>query len=233
MRFDVLTLFPDFFDNFRNWSIIGRAVESGLISINCVNIRDFSLDKHKKVDDYPYGGGPGMVMTPEPIVRALEHVDYQSAKVVYLSPQGARFTQTKAMEWQKLDRMILLAGHYEGIDNRVIEHFVDEEISIGDYILTGGEIPAMVLIEALSRLIPGVLSSKESYMEESFSSGYLEFPQYTRPEIFREYRVPDILLSGNHGEIRKWREKKALEVTSRKRPDLLTEDLSNLIGEED
>lgn len=234
MIFDVLTLFPEFFDNFRSWSIIGRAVDAGLISINCYNIRDFSLDKHKKVDDYPYGGGPGMVMTPEPIVRTLEHVDYQSAKVIYLSPQGTPFHQKKAMELKDCSRLILLAGHYEGIDNRVIEHYVDEEISVGDYVLTGGEIPAMVLIEAVSRLIPGVLSSKQSFMEESFASQYLEFPQYTRPEVFRDHRVPEILLSGNHGEIRKWREKKAIEVTSRKRPDLLKdEDQCQFMREED
>ncbi len=234
MIFDVLTLFPEFFNSFCSWSIIGRAVNTGLISIHCHNIRDFSLDKHKKVDDYPYGGGPGMVMTPEPIVRALEHIDYRSAKVIYLSPQGTPFQQRKAMELKDCGRLILLAGHYEGVDNRVIEHYVDEEISIGDYVLTGGEIPAMVLIEAISRLIPGVLSSKQSFMEESFSSRFLEFPQYTRPEVFRDHRVPEILLSGNHGEIRKWREKKAIEVTSRKRPDLLKdEDQCHFMREED
>lgn len=234
MIFDVLTLFPEFFDIFRSWSIIGRAVNKGLISINCYNIRDFSLDKHKKVDDYPYGGGPGMVMTPEPIVRTLEHIDYRSAKVIYLSPQGIPFHQKKAMELKEYGRLILLTGHYEGIDNRVIEHYVDEEVSIGDYVLTGGEIPAMVLIEAVSRLIPGVLSSKQSFLEESFSSRYLEFPQYTRPEVFRGFSVPEILLSGNHEEIRKWREKKAMEITSQKRPDLLEyEEQCHFMREED
>lgn len=220
MRFDVLTLFPEFFSEFNKWSIIGRAIEKSLVEINYVDIRDFSTNKHRKVDDYPYGGGQGMVMTPEPVVKAIESVKNSDSKVVYLSPQGTVFNQQKAMEMKNWNHIILIAGHYEGIDNRIIENFVDEEISIGDFVLTGGEVPAQIIIESVTRLVDGVLSSEESFIDESHTDGLLEYPQYTRPEVFRDLAVPEVLLSGNHEKIRLWREEQALENTKLKRPDL-------------
>ncbi len=219
MKFDVLTLFPEMFTPCES-SIIGKAKEKNLININLINIRDFSKDKHKKVDDTPYGGGAGMVMKPDVIYEAYKWIKNENAKVIYLSPQGSLLNQNKVEELSKEEHLILLCGHYEGIDQRVIDEIVDEEISIGDYILTGGEIPAMVLIDSVSRYIEGVIT-KESTCEESFSSGILEYPQYTRPEIFLEKRVPDVLLSGHHENIKKWRRQKALETTYKKRPDLL------------
>lgn len=219
MKFKVLTLFPEFFDCFIDFSIIGRARSRGLISIETINIRDYSLNKHHKVDDYPYGGGQGMVMACEPIVRCLEDIDADYKKI-YLSPQGRMFNQEMAKTLSKEEGLILLCGHYEGIDQRIIDNFIDEEISIGDYVLTGGETGAMVMIEAISRLIPEVLSSEEAFLEESHSFGMLEYPQYTRPENFRGKIVPEVLLSGNHKEIEKWRLEKAIENTKNKRPDL-------------
>lgn len=219
MKFDVLTLFPEMFDTL-NQSIIGRAREKNLIDINFINIRDFSKDKHKKVDDTPYGGGAGMVIRPDVVYDAYKSIEDKNAKVIYLSPQGKTLTQEKVKKLSKEKHIILLCGHYEGIDQRVLEEIVDEEISIGDYVLTGGELPAMVLIDAVSRYIEGVIS-KESTEEESFSEGLLEYPQYTRPEIFLEKKVPEILLSGHHENIKKWREEKSLEITRQKRPDLL------------
>lgn len=223
MRFDVLTLFPESLDNFLNESIIGRAREKGIISINAVNIRDYSLDKHRKVDDYPYGGGAGMVMTPQPIYDAWEHLVKQSTKkpyTVYMSPQGKVLTQGIANRLKDEEHLIILCGHYEGVDERVIEEIVDEEISIGDYVLTGGELPAMVLIDCISRLIDGVLSSEESYLNESHYNGLLEFPHYTRPPEYKGKKVPDILLSGHHANIEKWRYLMMLERTKAKRPDM-------------
>ena len=219
MKFDVLTLFPEMFEPL-NSSIIGRAKEKNLIEINLINIRDFSRDKHKKVDDTPYGGGAGMVMMPDVVYDAYKSVEDKNAKVIYMSPQGKKLTQKKVEELAKQEHLIILCGHYEGIDQRVIDKIVDEEISIGDYVLTGGELPAMVLIDSVSRYNSGVIA-EESREEESFANGLLEYPQYTRPEVFEGVKVPEILLSGHHANIEKWRKEKALEITKLKRPDLL------------
>ena len=219
MKFDVLTLFPEMFHSL-NESIIGRAKEKGLIEINLINIRDFSKDKHKKVDDTPYGGGAGMVMKPDVVYDAYASVKEEKAKVIYLTPQGKILNQQKVKELSKENHLILLCGHYEGIDQRVLDEIVDEEISIGDYVLTGGELPAMVLIDSVSRYVKGVLN-EDSTQEESFSNNLLEYPQYTRPEEFRGKKVPEVLISGHHENIKKWREEKSLEVTKKKRPDLL------------
>ena len=219
MQFDVLTLFPEMFEPIKQ-SILGKAIENEKIKLKLVNIRDFSKDKHKKVDDTPYGGGAGMVMKPDVVYDAYKSVYEENAKVIYLSPQGKTLNQKKVEELSKEKHLILLCGHYEGIDQRVIDKIVDEEISIGDYVLTGGEIPAMVLIDTVSRYIDGVLN-QESIKEESFSQGLLEYPQYTRPEIFEGEKVPEILLSGHHENIEKWRQEQALKITKQKRPDLL------------
>ena len=221
MKFDVLTLFPEMFEPL-NSSIIGRAREKNLIEINLINIRDFSKDKHKKVDDTPYGGGAGMVMMPDVVYDAYKSVGDENAKVIYMSPQGQKLNQKKVEELAKQEHLIILCGHYEGIDQRVIDKIVDEEISIGDYVLTGGELPAMVLIDAVSRYNSGVIA-EESREEESFANGLLEYPQYTRPEVFEGEKVPEVLLSGHHANIEKWRKEKALEITKLKRPDLLFE----------
>ena len=219
MKFDVLTLFPEMFEPLKQ-SIIKRASENNLININLVNIRDFSEDKHNKVDDTPYGGGAGMLMKPDVVDRAYNSVKTENAEVIYLTPQGKTLNQEMVKRLSKKQHLILLCGHYEGIDQRVIDKIVDEEISIGDYVLTGGEIPAMVLIDSVSRYVDGVLSN-ESTDEESFSNGLLEYPQYTRPEVFDNVKVPEVLISGHHENIRKWRKEKSLENTFKKRPELL------------
>ena len=219
MKFDVLTLFPEMFEPIKQ-SIIGRAEEKNLIDINLINIRDFSKNKHKKVDDTPYGGGAGMVMQADVVYDAYKSIKDENAKVIYLTPQGKILNQKKVEELSKQEHLILLCGHYEGIDQRVIDKIVDEEISIGDYVLTGGEIPAMVLIDSVSRYVDGVLS-EDSTSEESFSQGILEYPQYTRPENFEGIKVPEILLSGHHENINKWRRCEALKNTYLKRPELL------------
>lgn len=219
MKFDVLTLFPEMF-NALNESVIGKGKEKGLIDINLINIRDFSKNKHKQVDDTPYGGGAGMVIKPDVVYDAYKSIKSENAKVIYMSPQGKVLTQNKVQELAEQEHIILLCGHYEGIDERVLEEIVDEEISIGDYVLTGGEIPAMVLIDSVSRYVEGVIK-EESVEEESFSNGLLEYPQYTRPETFLNKKVPEVLLSGNHQNIKKWRRQKALENTYKKRPELL------------
>ena len=219
MKFDVLTLFPEMFNALKQ-SIIGRAEENNLIHINVVNMREFSKDKHKKVDDTPYGGGAGMVIKPDIVYDSYNSVKEEKAKVIYLSPQGNILNQRKVEALSKEEHLILLCGHYEGIDQRVLDEIVDEEISIGDYVLTGGEIPAMVLIDSVSRYIDGVLD-KESIKEESFTNNLLEYPQYTRPENFLNKQVPDVLLSGHHENIRKWRRKESLVNTYKKRPELL------------
>ncbi len=220
MRFDILTLFPEMFDVLKS-SILGKAIEKELININTINIRDFSKNKHKKVDDTPYGGGAGMVIRPDVVYDAYKSIKNTNAKVIYLSPQGKKLNQEKVKELSKEEHIILLCGHYEGIDQRVLDTIVTEEISIGDYVLTGGEIPAMVLIDAVSRYVDGVISS-ESTEEESFSDGnLLEYPQYTRPEIFMEEKVPEVLISGHHENIKKWRRDKSFEITKQKRPELL------------
>jgi len=223
MRFDILTLFPESFNAILGGSIIGRAQEAGLIEINTINIRDFSKDSHKKVDDYPYGGGNGMVMMAQPIIDAynsiVEKLDYKPL-VIYLSPQGDIFNQQMAIELKEEKHIILLCGHYEGIDERIIDSIVDREISIGDYVLTGGEIPAMALVDCVSRMIPGVLSDEECYINDSIYNGLLEYPQYTRPQEYNGKEVPEILISGHHENIRKWRLEESLKRTKKKRPDL-------------
>lgn len=219
MKFDVLTLFPEMFEPLKQ-SIIKRAVEKNLIDINLINIRDFSEDKHNKVDDTPYGGGAGMLMKPDVVDRAYNSVKSENAKVIYLTPQGKTLNQKIVKDLSKQEHLILLCGHYEGIDQRVLDKIVDEEISIGDYVLTGGELPAMVLIDSVSRYVEGVLAD-ESTEEESFSNGLLEYPQYTRPEVFDNVRVPDVLISGHHENIRKWRRERSLENTFKKRPEML------------
>lgn len=222
MRFDVLTLFPEMFEPLKT-SIIGRASKKQLIELNLVNFREFSKDKQKHVDDCPYGGGAGMVLKPEPIydayVSITKNLEYKP-KVIYLSPQGKVFNQKIAKELANEKHLILLCGHYEGIDQRVIDEIVDEEISIGDYVLTGGELPAMILVDAISRNIEGVLNN-ESIKDESFNDGLLEYPQYTRPEEFMGRKVPEVLLSGHHANIEKWRREQSVEITRRKRPDLI------------
>ena len=219
MKFDILTLFPEMFENLKQ-SIIGRAIEKNIININLINIRDFSKDKHKKVDDTPHGGGAGMVMKPDIVYSAYNSIKDKNAKVIYMSPQGKTLNQKKVEELSKEEHLVILCGHYEGIDQRVLDKIVDEEISIGDYVLTGGELPAMVLIDSVSRYVEGVLK-EDSIKEESFSNGLLEYPQYTRPEVFEGEKVPEILLSGHHENISKWRKEKSLEITKKKRPELI------------
>ena len=228
MNIKVMTLFPEMFSGPLGNSIIQRARENNIINIDCINIRDYAENKHKKVDDYPFGGGPGMVMTPQPILDCYDHIVHElgmeegkKTRVIYLSPKGKTFDQDMAVELSKENALIMLCGHYEGVDQRVVDEIVTDEISIGDYVLTGGEIPAMVIIDAISRLIPGVLSQDKSFEEESFYSGLLEYPQYTRPREFRGRIVPDILTSGNHSKIDEWRRNKSLELTYERRPDLL------------
>ena len=221
MKFNVLTLFPEMFSALDE-SIIGRGKEKGLIDINLINIRDFSKNKHKKVDDTPYGGGAGMVMEPTVVYDAYCSVKEPNAKVIYMSPQGKTLNQQMVQDLAKEENIILLCGHYEGIDQRVIDEIVDEEISIGDYVLTGGELPAMVLIDSVSRYVEGVLK-EDSVQEESFTDGLLEYPQYTRPEVFLGKRVPEVLLSGHHENIKKWRRNQSIINTYLKRPDLLKE----------
>ena len=219
MKFDILTLFPEMFEPIKQ-SIIGRAIKNNIIDINLINIRDFSRDKHKKVDDTPYGGGAGMIIRPDVVYDAYQSIKDKNARVIYMSPQGKVLKQEKVKELSEHKHLILLCGHYEGIDQRVIDEIVDEEISIGDYVLTGGEIPAMVLIDSVSRYIEGVINF-ESTSEESFSKGLLEYPQYTRPENFLGMQVPEILKSGHHENIEKWRRKEAIKTTYIKRPELL------------
>lgn len=219
MKFNVLTLFPEMFSALDE-SIIGRGKEKGLIDINLINIRDFSKNKHKKVDDTPYGGGAGMVMEPTVVYDAYCSVKEPNAKVIYMSPQGKTLNQQMVQDLAKEENIILLCGHYEGIDQRVIDEIVDEEISIGDYVLTGGELPAMVLIDSVSRYVAGVLK-EDSIQEESFTNGLLEYPQYTRPEVFLGERVPEVLLSGHHENIKEWRRNQSIINTYLKRPDLL------------
>ena len=232
MRFDILTLFPDFCDTVLGESIIGRARKSGAIQVVLHNIRDFAGNKHNRVDDTPYGGGKGMLMAAPPVVSCHEAVladrddpcRPESVYTVYLSPKGTRFDQSVAKRLAAYDRLVLICGHYEGLDQRAVDMVVDEEISIGDFVLTGGEIPACLVVDAVARLQPGVLAGDECFEIESFSDGRLEFPQYTRPYDFRGLTVPDILLSGNHAEIDKWRREQSDKITAERRPDLLAKD---------
>lgn len=222
-RFHILTLFPEMVMDGLNTSIIGRAIDAGLLEINAVNIRDYSTNKHMKVDDYPYGGGAGLVMQPEPVYRAYENLTKDMKKkprVVYLTPQGTTFHQEMAKELAKEEELVFLCGHYEGIDERVLEEIVTDYVSIGDYVLTGGELPAMVMIDSISRLVPGVLHNDDSAGDESFENGLLEYPQYTRPSVFLDKEVPEVLLSGHHENIRKWRHEQSVKRTKERRPDL-------------
>lgn len=220
MRIDILTLFPEMFSAVQE-SILGRAQKSGKIQINIVNIRDYTDNKHLKCDDYPFGGGAGMVMMPQPIGSAIEAIDPEhKARRIYMSPKGETLVQQKVFSLLEYEHLILLCGHYEGVDQRVIDLFIDEEISIGDYVLTGGELPAMVLADCVSRYVDGVISTS-SLVDESFSDNLLEYPQYTRPAEYRGLSVPEVLLSGNHAKIDEWRREQAIELTKKKRPDLL------------
>lgn len=224
MNFHVLTLFPEMILQGLNTSITGRAIDSGYISLEAVNIRDFAENKHNRVDDYPYGGGAGMVMQAGPVCKAFESVAGSMEKkprVIYLTPQGSVFTQAMAKELAGEEELVFLCGHYEGIDERVLEEIVTDPVSIGDYVLTGGELPAMVMIDAISRLVPGVLSNEESAQFESFQDNLLEYPQYTRPAVWREKEVPPILLSGHHQNVEKWRREQSVIRTAKRRPDLL------------
>lgn len=230
MKIDILTLFPSMFAGVLDESIIGRARKKNIININYVNIRDFSEDKHKRVDDYPFGGGPGMVMKPEPIYRALDSVKSEKAKVIYVSPKGKVYNQSIAQKLACEEHLIFLCGHYEGIDNRIVENYITDEISIGDYVLTGGELPSMVIIDSIARLLPGVLKNEESYTDESHYNGILEYPQYTRPRVFNSIGAPEILLTGNHKKIDEWRLYESLKTTFLRRPDLL--DKKKLSSEE-
>ncbi|HCC07547.1 MAG TPA: tRNA (guanosine(37)-N1)-methyltransferase TrmD [Clostridiales bacterium] len=222
MKFYVLTLFPKMIEGFVSESIIGRAKENNIVDVECINIRDFTENKHKKVDDYPYGGGAGMVMQAPPVYNAYESLQKdKKVRVVFVTPSGKTFTQNMAKEFASQEELIILCGHYEGVDERVLEEIVTDEISIGDYVLTGGEIPACVLIDAIARLIPGVLNKEESFENESFENNLLEYPQYTRPPVFMGREVPEVLLSGHHKNVAKWRLEKSLEKTKRVRPDML------------
>ncbi len=225
MRIDILTLFPEAISCGVDYSIIKRARDKGVISVSIHNIRDFTVDKHRTTDEPPYGGGAGMVMKPEPIFAAAEHVknEYwtEQSKVILMSPQGETFTQAKAEELSTCPHLVFICGHYEGVDERVRQHLVTDELSIGDYVLTGGELPAMVVLDSVARLIPGVLGAEQSALEESFTESLLEYPQYTRPADFKGWQVPEILLSGHHAEIAKWRRTESIKRTLQRRPDLL------------
>ena len=223
MKITILTIFPEMFESVLNSSILGRAREQGLVEVECVDIRPFSDRKHKNTDDYPFGGGAGMVMLAQPILDAMKHVTGEnfSGRRIYMGPRGTTLTTVKARELAKEEHLVLLCGHYEGVDQRALDACIDEEISIGDYILTGGELAAMVLTDAVSRFIPGVLGSGESAEEESFSDGLLEYPQYTRPRELCGMEVPEILLSGDHAKIKAWRRQESLRATKKFRPDLL------------
>lgn len=228
MRIHVLSLFPEAFDFIKTYGVIGKAIEKGLLEISFINIRDFSKDKHKKVDDEIFGGEAGMLMTMQPIVDAIESVKEGESVVVFLGPQGKVFSQQLAIEMVEYDHLILLCGHYEGIDSRIIENYVDMEISIGDYVLTGGEIPAMVLIDSIGRLVDGVLGNSESYKTDSHYDILLQHNNYTRPRDFRGIKVPEVLFSGNHQEIEKWKKESSIQNTKNKRPDLYEKYLKTL-----
>lgn len=223
MRIDILTLFPEICRAPLNESMMKRAQSSGALELHIHNLRDWTTDKHHVVDDAPFGGGPGMVMKPEPVFAAVEELRSENSKVVLMTPQGKRLTQSVAVDLAADPHLIIICGHYEGIDHRVTEHLVDSEISIGDYVLTNGAIAAVVLVDAVARLLPGVLGHEQSAAEDTFSSGLLEGPQYTRPADFRGWKIPDVLLSGNHAEIAAWRKEQALKRTRANRPDLLTD----------
>ncbi|MBJ8568767.1 tRNA (guanosine(37)-N1)-methyltransferase TrmD [Clostridioides difficile] len=224
MRFHIMTLFPEIFNSYMDESIMKRAVEKGIIEVHIYNIRDFSNNKHKKVDDYPFGGGAGMVMTPQPIYDTYKHIitthNINNPSLIYLTPKGKVYNQSMAKQMSLKEDIILLCGHYEGIDERIIDLIVTDEISIGDYVLTGGELPALIMIDSISRLIPGVLNQEESFEEESFKDNLLEYPHYTRPRDFEGLKVPEVLLSGNHKKIDEWRREESIRITKERRFDL-------------
>ncbi len=228
MKIDILTLFPEMCEAVLNESIIGRAKKAGIVDINCHNIRDFAGNKHNRVDDAPYGGGKGMVMQAEPIYNCYKSLYNEETEskphLIYMSPKGKTFKQEDAVRLSQLDRIVLLCGHYEGVDQRVIDEIVDEELSVGDYVLTGGELPALTVTDAVCRMIDGVLSDEVCFTDESHFNGLLEYPQYTRPEVWHGVAVPDVLMSGHHVNISKWRQEKSLEVTEKMRPDLLSKE---------
>lgn len=228
MKFSIITLFPDMFENFRNTSIIGRAVREGKLEVDTVNIRDHANNKHNRVDDYPYGGGAGMVMQPMPLKASLEAAGWTEGKrVIYMSPKGKTLTQAHCDELKQDDEIYIVCGHYEGVDQRFIDKYVTEEISIGDYVLTGGELPAMVLIDSVARLLPGVLGKQDSYEDESHMGGLLEYPHYTRPADFEGAGIPDVLVSGHHANIDKWRLEESIKITLERRPDMIEALLNN------
>lgn len=228
MIIDILTLFPQMFNSVMNESILGKAQEKGIVKVNPINIRDFSKDKHKRVDDYTYGGGSGMVLMNQPLYDALDSLTTgkNDCRVIYLSPKGKTFNQEMANSLSLEKNLIFICGHYEGIDQRIIDRWVTDEISIGDYVLTGGELPAMVIIDSISRLIPGVLNKSQSFIDESFYSGLLEYPHYTRPSTYNNRHIPEVLLSGHHKLIDEWRTKESLKITIERRPDLIGKLLS-------
>ena len=220
MHIDVLTLFPEMIDPVVNASMLGRASKNGILNVNTVNIRDFTLNKHKKTDDTPFGGGAGMVMSAQPVFDALRSVSAEQKRIIYMSPRGRKLDKQLITELAAEESLVFLCGHYEGIDERIIDYWHPEEVSIGDYILTGGELAAMVVIDAVARMIPSVLGNEESHMEESVYSGLIEYPQYTKPRVYEEMEVPEVLLSGNHKLIHLWKFEKACEITKERRPDL-------------
>ena len=222
MRIDIATLFPEMLENYLSQSVVGRARDKGVFSVKCHNIRDYTLDKHRRVDDTPYSERQGMLMQCEPVYNCFKAVtEGRKPHVIYMSPQGKTLTQQRAKELSQLDDIFILCGHYEGVDERIIEEIVDEEVSIGDYVLTGGELPALVLVDSVVRMLEGTLSKADCYEDESHYNGLLEYPQYTRPEIWHDKKVPEILLSGHHANIQKWRHEQALIATAKKRPELL------------
>lgn len=221
MRIDILTLFPEMFSPLQT-SLLKKASDKNILEINIHNIRDYSLDKHKKCDDYPFGGGAGLVMMAQPIADCIKSIEgYGKAKKIFMSPRGRVFNQQAVEEFSMVEHLIILCGHYEGVDQRVIDKYIDEEISIGDFVLTGGEIPAMAVVDSVARYIDGVIGNSESLVQESFASGKLEYPQYTHPRVFEDMEVPEILLSGNHARINEWRENESIKITIERRPDLL------------
>lgn len=228
MRIDIISIFPEMVQTLCNYSIIKRAQDKGLVSIKAVDLRDYAQDRHRQVDDYTYGGGAGMVLKPEPLFRAVEDLSAHSQpdEVIVMAPTGRQFTQTEACRFAKAKHLIFICGHYEGIDQRVLDYLATIELSIGDYVLTGGELPALVVADTVIRLLPGVLGNEESLMQESFSQGTLEHPQYTRPAEYRGHKVPEVLLSGNHSEIQRWRLEQARNRTQARRPGMLKDNSS-------
>jgi tRNA (guanine37-N1)-methyltransferase len=226
MRFDIVTIFPRMIEGALAEGIIARAIQRDLLTVRAKDLRAFTDDRHRTVDDVPYGGGPGMVLKPEPLFRAVEAIEQESGvpeAVVLVSPHGRRFSQREAARLASLSHVVILCGRYEGIDDRVREHLATEELSLGDYVLSGGELPALVIVDAVARLIPGVVGDEDSVAGDSFSRGLLDFPHFTRPAEFRDWKVPDVLVSGHHGEIRKWRKRRAMELTLMRRPELLAD----------